>query len=145
VTPIFQKLDSWNCFQCSLASILDLPLEQVPHFFGSHFASEDTSVIWRGIHAWLAERGIALIAFDPKQEDALSWPHLVCGQSPRGDWGHCVIRSNGKLLHDPHPSGEGLKDIWEVFILCPLNPADLVKRASDKTNTNHFEVGQSNG
>ncbi len=41
----------------------------------------------------------------PEQEYYMAW-----GTSPRGIK-HSVIYSKGKLVHDPHPDGGGVKDI----------------------------------
>jgi hypothetical protein len=51
-------------------------------------------------------------------------PCLATGPSPRGDYNHVVIWQDGRCVHDPHPSGDGLAgDPIEFDLLTPINPA----------------------
>ncbi len=47
-------------------------------------------------------------------------PYMVSGLSPRGVL-HVVIFKNGEMIHDPHPSGEGLVSLSEY-------PYDYLKK-----------------
>ena len=59
---------------------------------------------------------------------------IASGPGPRG-LQHSVIYSNGTLVHDPHPSGEGLKEIRSLILLtrgtAPTPPGE---RAGRKEN-----------
>lgn len=64
---------------------------------------------------WLASIGYT----EDYIEDIDAWlianpdtPYMASGKSSRGV-DHVVIYKNGKLFHDPHPSGEGLVELWD--------------------------------
>jgi hypothetical protein len=44
--------------------------------------------------------------------------HIINGLSPRGDFYHSVVGQAGKMVHDPHPSGDGLRsrESFTVFV-----------------------------
>lgn len=93
-----------NCWQTCIASVLDLPLETVPHFVDiDEQGGEDW---WFHTIRWLRERGLELYV----SEDHLDTGeyYLVTGKSPRGDFHHVVVYKDGKLAHDPHPSDKGV-------------------------------------
>ena len=46
-------------------------------------------------------------------------PYMVSGESKRGV-SHVVIYMNGQMIHDPHPSNDGLKDESSFFILSKI-------------------------
>jgi hypothetical protein len=101
-----------NCYASCIAALTGIPLEDIPNFCTKDSWLEDST-------AWLKERGWAL-AFvyrdaprgaDDLPEDQTVWsnmPYIVSGQSPRGDFLHACVYANGKLLHDPHPSNQGV-------------------------------------
>lgn len=113
-----------DCFRACIASILELPLDDVPHFVQIGLTphpddpqplAEGNSDWWYYLRDWLRPRG--LIYFDiPAGEDApdalisaLGY-HTITGLSPRGDWQHVVVGRGGEIVHDPHPEGGGLRD-----------------------------------
>lgn len=119
-----------NCVQASLASLLDLQLEQVPHFalFGNR---------WGGaLVFWMAERGKRLHVFSDSTADVEYWEYwgvpvhplnyapnaqmmIATGPSHTGPWSHVVVWKAGELVHDPHPSQRGLAgpptELWQVL------------------------------
>lgn len=94
-----------NCFQACVASLLDRPLSDVPHFAE---ANE-----WPlNFHRWLDEQGLTCVEFKDSNPDARAefWGHhMIIGPSPRAGK-HAVIGLNGEIVFDPHPSNEGLGD-----------------------------------
>ncbi len=90
-----------NCLQACVASIFDLPLDQVPHFV----AQQNW---WGSLEAWLGERG--LVPIWVPRGDVFPWNahYLATGNSPRGPFKHVVVERNGEMVHDPHPDGTGL-------------------------------------
>lgn len=123
-----------NCFQACVASILELPLAAVPHV-------ASYGELWREkLDAFLTSRGLWFMNIYLKQEGGLSWPTklttwcILSGPSPRGKWGHACI---GKLIveagtmhvpeviHDPHPSRDGLTTVDWVGFIIPTNPANI--------------------
>ncbi len=90
-----------DCVRACVCSILELPLEEVPHF-----------VRWHGhewafaLSYWCDKRGIGATCLDGHHimNDA---PYMLCGPSPRKGR-HAVVAQAGLIIHDPHPSRAGL-------------------------------------
>lgn len=94
-----------NCWQVAVACVLDLELEEVPHFIKIH--DEGGEHWWLHSQRWLNERGYKLepLAAAPDTDEL----YLVIGPSPRGqELSHVVIYQNGKMVHDPHPDATGV-------------------------------------
>lgn len=107
-----------NCFSACLASILELPLEEVPWFM----AEGD----WLSrVQEWLKPRGLyaACLLIDTTESPFYppGW-HILSGQSPRGDWLHAVVAQGTKIVHDPHPDKTGLVNHKDTLILIALDP-----------------------
>lgn len=98
-----------NCLQAALASILDLPLTEVPHFVqDDHDHPDDPERHWfTRMLAWLDARGLNLRDGSNAPSGSLV---LALGTSPRG-LGHIVIQRDGEMVHDPHPDRTGLVDV----------------------------------
>jgi len=93
-----------NCWQTAIASVLELPMEAVPHFVQFH---EDGIIDWWKFTVdWAWYRGYQMFVFD--RHLYTNEEYLVTGKSPRGDFHHVVVYRNGKMVHDPHPSGAGV-------------------------------------
>jgi hypothetical protein len=113
-----------NCFAVAIASLLGVDAAHVPNFIRADDYIEETA-------AWMAERGLAIIGFEtnpvafvPQWRDRVTT--IASGRSPRGDWEHAVLWRGGKLLHDPHPSGDGIvgaPTYYEVLVV--IDPDDL--------------------
>ena len=90
-----------DCFRACVASILDLPIEAVPHF----------ALLG---HRWSLVAEVYLAAlkrdFDWVPPAAYAGGLVVAsGQSPRcPDIRHAVIWRDGQMIHDPHPDGTGI-------------------------------------
>lgn len=108
-----------DCLRACVASVLDLPGQEVPHFvqIGAdvHGDTEDDGVAWyQEMQRFLAAHGLDVLWCSIDQVDEyLPWSVMdVCmlqGPSPRGDFSHIVVgRPDGTILHDPHPSRDGL-------------------------------------
>lgn len=101
-----------NCFQAAIASIVEKPLNEVPHF-----AAIEDDTWWEQTLEFLSNNGYSVYDCSPEElphvKDSLV---LVVGKSERGV-NHSVIFKNGKLLHDPHPSRSGIIDVvWCAVI-----------------------------
>jgi hypothetical protein len=109
-----------NCMQAAFASLLELPLDEVPHFL----APEDW---WGAICEWVLEQGYC-IAVTSIPLAALG---IMSGRSPRGPWNHAVVSRGDELVHDPHPSRAGVLEPFEWWYLIPHDPVarlrDLVR------------------
>ena len=98
-----------NCFQAVLASIFDVDLEDVPHFYDGHDAQCDVDAAHATMDSWMEDRGLALLTF-PTGDWVAEIPGciLASGKSPRGEWNHIVVWERGRLAHDPNPARTGL-------------------------------------
>jgi hypothetical protein len=114
MTPVMQSklyvpdaIHRGNCFAAALASLLDLPLWMVPPFEEMFDRSD-----WRErVDQWLERMfRLRLVRTDGHAIDALPEFYLGSGLSPRGVR-HSVVYSRGELVHDPHPSGAGIRDV----------------------------------
>lgn len=117
--------DVGNCFQACIASLLELPLDSVPHFTAIQGPrqAKHAPVFYDAARRWLRDdHGLDLAQFDADEAatPAEVWNDpgnladfqqfaIGGGKSPRGDFDHAVIVAlDGTLAHDPHPSGDGL-------------------------------------
>jgi hypothetical protein len=115
-----------NCYAACIASMLEVPITEVPNvevFYhldngyhsevmltflnskGWDLCSDDRfAVFHKDLDEWTSD--------DMKNAADLSDQlYLVSGDSPRGV-SHICIYKNGLLIHDPHPTKEGLRRIW---------------------------------
>lgn len=121
-----------NCFQAAVASVLELPLELIPHFVKDH--PGEGSEWWIAFLEWLEPQGLYAVNYGTTYEDGTplldgtirGW-HLMGGESPR-DNHHSVVGWNGKMIFDPHPSRDGLSKVTEHVLFLATDPA-LAMRA----------------
>lgn len=96
-----------DCQRASIASLLDLPIDKVPHFLFDNTA--DNNEFNARINQFLAPRGLGhleVCAFEFAQRHPQTY-HLIYGPTDRDTW-HAVVGCNGQIVHDPHPSKSGL-------------------------------------
>lgn len=117
-----------NCTQAALASLLDLPLDQVPHIILFHDWYKATKLFLDG-------RGKKLRVYVAPGEVRDYWEHigvevadldrapsgqmmLAMGTSNNGPWLHIVVWKSGELVHDSHPNRTGIKgnptEYWQI-------------------------------
>lgn len=109
-----------NCLQAAIASLFEVDLVEVPHFV----AHEDW---WGCLDGWLAERNLLAVWVKDGHEIPWGIDYLAVGTSPRGSFKHVVIERNGELVHDPHPSGDGLVEREGIYYLVAR---DLVRQSA---------------
>lgn len=113
-----QPHERGNCFPAVIACIMGLDSAedaiQVQELYDSG------NWAW-SLMQWLEERGWEWGSLNDHQYDGSFY--LCSGNSPRGV-SHVCIYQNGKLWHDPHPSGAGL--LTEEFFeyLQPSKPKE---------------------
>lgn len=97
-----------NCMSAVLATLLEKPLEEVPHFT-KHFSSEnpteyDNYVFHKQVTEYLDSQDLKLswVTYDHNADYSNVSYMIVSGESNRGRM-HGVIYKNGKPFHDPHP------------------------------------------
>jgi hypothetical protein len=122
--PVYQTnfdVPGGNCFSACVASILELPLEQVPYFM------ENDHSWWQKFNKWLKLRnmyGVYLL-----EEWSVEIPagiHIASGiveVETAGLCNHAVVARGKKVIHDPHPEGGGVDEIEHRVVLVPMNPA----------------------
>ena len=110
-----------NCFRACLASISDQELEQVPEI-------ELMGVEWiDAFIEWIRRNNLEYYGTRYNKDDLDNKEYnkgvdgylIVFGKSPREhvDKGHSVIYKNGVMMHDPHPSGDGLVEIEGFYMI----------------------------
>lgn len=111
-----------NCLSAVLASLLHLPIEEVPVFTEEKTWAKD-------MNAWLRQFGLAYIQFDSGFPQTLSdygiegLHHEVAGPSPRrADTLHACVGFDCKFVFDPHPSRTGLKSLDTHGVFIALEP-----------------------
>ena len=126
--PVFQTTFGFphgNCFAACLASILELPIADVPNF------CDGDNPRWKAdCLEWLRPFGLYLLSVAlPDDFPADQMPagyHVMSGKSPRGKFNHSVVGFAGKMVHDPHPSGDGIDGpITEYDFFVSLDPSEL--------------------
>lgn len=142
--PVDQRRTD-DCMRAAVASIFELPYEDVPLFGGeSDDRQKDNGFAQdRDLRAWLKARGAGLrYVHDPawqmKTKKCAELPWGLCvgsGKSPRGDWQHAVVcraldnfevEPCVEIVHDPHPSRAGIDgtiQTYHCFLL--LDPVRL--------------------
>lgn len=109
-----------NCFSACIATLLGLPLADVPYFM----EPEDW---WDGFLEWLRPRGLYALCF-PLKDQGWRPPgyHVLSGRSPRRpddpNAHHSVVARGDEIIHDPHPSRDGLLAHLDVIVLIPMLP-----------------------
>ena len=115
--------DGGNCIQASVASLLELRLDDVPHFL----KESGCWATWRiTLDEWLEKSGLyahwtygdKIVHFDGY--------FLATGPTTRGTH-HMVIYKGNEMVHDPHPEGDGLVTIDSTCVFIPYSPTKLLK------------------
>lgn len=130
---IFDSING-NCFGACLASLLEIPLDDVPNF-GAPGEKEYTT---KNLNEFLQQHGYFHVSVGIKsilnRPDAALIKHyrgyyIMIGHSHRGDWNHAIIYRGSKLVFDPMPDvgyKHGLKGTvfgakhYEATFLVPL-------------------------
>lgn len=98
-----------DCLRASLASVLELPIDEVPHLLGS----AETVRIWPlMLQGWLAGRGLVLHCIPLSADLPASLAimaqlcegefYLLLGKSGP-DYGHVIVGCGDAIVHDPDP------------------------------------------
>ncbi len=109
-----------DCLSACIASILEVRLDQVPHFTGKNWREE--------IDRFLATYGLCLIGYmaDGEAFGPPPFYHIVSGLSSHHKEGesevdnqHAVVCYGEHMVHDPSSSRTGLKDMQYRWMLLP--------------------------
>ena len=117
-----------NCFQACVASLLEMPLSDVPDFCNLY--PKDWFLQFG---SWLKPRGMSaiMIKYDDKADlaEVLKDQYVLAGgKSAVRDIPHEVVWMNGEVMWDPAPEQKGLEGRPDDFIVITiLNPAPINK------------------
>lgn len=121
-----------DCHRAALASVLNLPLDSVPHFT-QDLGPKDGAIFERMQKDFLLSLGLVPICVPFSGEAGLEGVlqtleaqcpriyYLLGGETERG-FGHTVVGCGGTIVHDPHPSNCGVNGpmddgmFWVTFI-----------------------------
>lgn len=125
-----------DCFSAVVASMLHLPIEEVPLF-----AAYEEGVWLKELNRWLFQYNLCYIAIQlDSAETAIEWIqnlgiknlyHEAAGDSPRfPGTGHSTIGKDGMCIFDPHPEGTGVtnEDHYWVGLFVSLTPWKNVEK-----------------
>jgi hypothetical protein len=125
--------DEGNCLSACIASLLELPIEEVPSFLDE--------ITWKlDLNKWLAPRGWFYLECGWKNFPRIMATPIYCiagGPSPRDrSFEHCVVgridnfgdpdddATSIEVVWDPHPDGTDLVHVNDVGFLIPVDPAN---------------------
>ncbi len=126
MVPVMQTIGGigGNCFQACVASVMELPLEEVPHFFEGSNGGLWTQEQWDRVQDFAVSKLYKVTYIEMPEEPALAdrlhatdLHYVAFGPSPAGTFGHCVVWHEGKMVHDPAGRNCGLAgDPW-LFVV----------------------------
>jgi hypothetical protein len=109
-----------NCHAACVASILELPLEQMP----DHFLSEDGEVDARWLDIWnefLRPRNLHMVWYEARA-GRVPRGYAIAGMLNADGSHHAVVFHDGVQVHDPLGGGaNGPVDYW--YVLTVLDPS----------------------
>lgn len=114
-----------DCLRAVVASIMERRLDEVPHFSDTGPTRPGNARVWAyALVGWLFTEGVVLWPFEISNPDLLPSAILpgysiLSGPGPRGHR-HCVVGYQGFVVHDPHPSRDGLIEIDSLELLVPI-------------------------
>lgn len=94
-----------DCWRACIAMILDLPVEEVPHFVDIYYDDDEVATDrWpefegtmvqvpayaEATQAWLNARGLKMFSYNGPPGDYTGFA-IATGPSPRGDFSHAVV------------------------------------------------------
>jgi hypothetical protein len=111
-----------NCFAACVASLLEIPVKNVPNFCHDHGDHWPLA-----LKEWLAPLGLfpVVVNVPPSDDSATAFlmndgATCIAGGKTASGADHACIHRGLKLLHDPCPGGEGLASIEDMTFLVPL-------------------------
>jgi len=124
-----------DCQRAVIASLMELPLKEVPHFLKEAWGGgnskltgqwmHENELYWHLMQIFLRSYGYAWLVTDSLSSAIFGRQgnvyHEISGPSPRDpNMQHAVVGRNGLPFFDPHPSGKfltGDPDKWQFGYL----------------------------
>lgn len=108
-----------NCFRACLASILEIPIDDIPCF--EDMMSVEEPEIWVTAFAnWLTPLKMDAYEVEVGKGETPRGYTIATGPSPRyPDVLHSVVALDGKPFFDPHPSGAMVTEVLYHLELVP--------------------------
>ena len=97
----------------------------MPTFHPMRDERNDQSAVkefWDNFEDWIVGKGYVPIMRDGEYHPECMY--LASGPSARG-CKHMVVYRDGQLLHDPHPSNDGILSVDQVWLLVPIDPVAI--------------------
>ena len=125
MTPVDQTIMGvplGDCYRACIASILDLPLDDVPNFYEDERGQTQAAIEWlssRGLWLWIVPNNDSVMSGRLSNDDNVM-PEGFCIANGPGARGclHSVVWRHGKVVHDPSPSRAGLCEVyWYEFLI----------------------------
>ena len=117
-----------DCQRAVIASLLEKPIADVPHFLQ---IAADPDDYWTLLQKFCLSHGYAYLTVPARSGalflgDVTGIYHEISGPSPRGNGVfHAVVGLDGQIVFDPHPSRAGLAGTpaeWEHAYLVLVDP-----------------------
>lgn len=106
-----QAIGSKNCMQCSVAYMLGLPVDSVPDF---EEQSQRGIPAYDSMECFIESQGFGLVMLPGTSQPECDY--LASGKTKRGT-SHMVVMNSGHLVHDPHPSDDGLDAVSCIWLI----------------------------
>lgn len=101
-----------DCHRAAMASLLELPLDDVPHFCDESLYAPDAKPLSDREREWLLSRGLTSINIifpgETPLDDVLGTMNginpgvlFILGGTSVNGCGHSVVAGNGRVVHDP--------------------------------------------
>ncbi len=118
-----------NCYAACIASILELPIDDIPDVSTLDDGAKQASVI----NCWLKDRfGLSLLELTLNRETGYQWPdiwYIASGPSPKHkDYRHCMVARAGELVWNPGPEDSRLQKVATVEVFVVADPAEHMKK-----------------
>jgi hypothetical protein len=111
-----------NCLSATLASLLHIPIDEVPVFSLPYPQ-------WHvELNAWLKQYGLAYVSFGDWKEwsnetGITGLNHEISGKTVRhSEVLHSCVGKDGEVVFDPHPDDYGLEEVTSSGLFIALEP-----------------------
>lgn len=150
MTPIYQEHPYHapergifgDCYRAALASLLDMPLADVPHFV--KYPEDQRRDVYR---EFLRPLGLIPVNIPGAEfwsvivNTGIDCLHLILGAAKDDGCPHTCVGRNGVIVHDPGPDQKGLEgeiENWEMVVFVKAftepSPAEVGDRSTKATH-----------